>query len=69
MGDERKGLSPGFMVFVGLVLAAIGVGFRLVVMDDRAGEERGWMTSHAWLFLLIAGVAVTGFGIMRVVKK
>ena len=69
MVEERKGLSAGFLLFVGIVFAAIGVGFRFVVMDDRAGEERGWMTAHAWLFLVIAGIAITGFGIAKLAKK
>jgi predicted membrane channel-forming protein YqfA (hemolysin III family) len=64
MANEKK-LSSGFLLFIGLVFAACGVAFRYVVMDDRADESRGWMTSHAWVFLVVAGAALVVFAITK----
>ena len=68
-GQSPKGLSAGFMMFVGLAFAAVGVAFRFVVMDDPTDAPRSWLTAHAWLFLVIAGVALVGFAISRMVRR
>jgi len=71
MVDEPKpsGLSPGFMLFIGIVFAAAGVGFRFVVMDDPTDAPRSWMTAHAWLILVIAGAGLGVFAISRMVRR
>ena len=71
MVDEPKpkGLSSGFLLFVGLAFVAIGVGFRFVVMDDPTDAPRSWLTAHTWLILVIVGVALGGFAISRMVRR
>jgi hypothetical protein len=71
MADAPKpsGLSPGFMLFVGIALAAAGVGFRFVVMDDPTDAPRSWLTAHTWLILVIAGVGLGAFAISRLVRR
>jgi hypothetical protein len=71
MVDEPtpKGLSPGFMLFVGIAFVAIGVGLRFVIMDDPTDAPRSWLTSHAWLILAIAGAGLGVFAIARMVRR
>ena len=71
MVDEPKpkGLSSGFMLFVGLAFVAIGVGFRFVIMDDPTDAPRSWLTAHTWLILVIVGVALGAFAISRMVRR
>jgi succinate dehydrogenase hydrophobic anchor subunit len=70
MVDEKpKGLSSGFLLFVGIAFVAGGIGFRYVIMDDPTDAPRSWMTSHAWLMLVIAGAALGVFAISKMVRR
>jgi hypothetical protein len=71
MADEQKpkGLSSGFMLFIGIVFVGIGVGLRFVIMDDPTDAPRSWLTAHAWLIVALAGAALGAFAISRMVKR
>lgn len=71
MVDDAKprGLSSGFLLFIGIAFVACGIGFRYVIMDDPTDAPRSWLTAHTWLILVIAGVGLTGFAISKMVRR